>query len=192
MAEKPPAERVAQTGALRTKRAPTDMGPWIVSVQSLVPEQAPLQPAKRAAAPGWACSWTLVPRANAAAQVPPQAIPPGRLVTVPAPFPDFVTWIWSWIGSKRAVTDVACCSVTLQAPCPLQASDQPANWEFPSGWALSWTVVPRVKEAVHVEPQEIPAGWLVTVPPPAPVLVTRNSSGESSKTALIEVVRNAG
>ena len=60
----------------------------------------------------------------------------------------------------------------LQVPVPEHAPVQPANTEFASGAAVSVTAVPVLKLAVHVLPQLIPAGELVTVPPPVPVSVT--------------------
>ena len=59
-----------------------------VTVQAPVPEQpAPLQPPKVAPAAGAAVSVTVVPLAKLAAQVAPQAMPAGELVTVPLPVP---------------------------------------------------------------------------------------------------------
>jgi len=53
-----------------------------------VPEQPPpLQPEKVEPAAGAAVKVTEVPLANAAAQVVPQAMPAGALVTVPLPAP---------------------------------------------------------------------------------------------------------
>jgi len=58
--------------------------------------------------------------------------------------------------------------VTLQAPAPLHAPDQPVKSELGSGWAVNETTVPWGKLAVHVPPQSIPEGALVTLPEPAP------------------------
>ncbi len=69
-----------------------------------------------------------------------------------------------------AVTEVSLVNVTLQAPTPVQAPDQPANLEFAFGAAVRVTMVPLVKLALHVVPQLIPAGLLVIVPPPVPAL----------------------
>ena len=71
-----------------------------------------------------------------------------------------------------AVTEVALVNVTLQVPVPMQAPDQPANVEVVFGAAVSVTMVPLVKLALHVAPQSIPAGLLVTVPAPVPALWT--------------------
>jgi hypothetical protein len=62
--------------------------------------------------------------------------------------------------------------VTLQAPVPLHAPDQPAKSERGSGWAVNETTVPCGKLAVHVLPQSMPEGALVTLPEPAPVRET--------------------
>ena len=71
-----------------------------------------------------------------------------------------------------AVTETSLVNVTLQVPVPVQAPDQPANVEPAFGAAVSVTMVPLVKLALHVAPQSIPAGLLVTVPAPVPALWT--------------------
>lgn len=53
-----------------------------------------------------------------------------------------------------------------------QSPLQPAKVEPESGVAVSWTVVPELKFAEHVEPQFIPDGLLTTVPVPVPDLLT--------------------
>lgn len=80
---------------------------------------------------------------------------------------------------KVAVTDLFAVIVTTQLPVPEQAPLQPVNVELGSGVAVSVTVAPCPKLAEHVAPQSIPAGLLVTVPEPEPVLPTvrvRNTS----------------
>src|SRR5690349_16064074 len=58
---------------------------------------------------------------------------------------------------------------------PTQADPlQPANTEPADASAVSVTLVPELKPAEHVEPQLMPAGELVTVPPPAPILLMDN------------------
>jgi hypothetical protein len=53
--------------------------------------QSPPQPVKVQPASGVAVSVTIVPFANEVAQVAPQSIPAGELITVPVPDPAFVT-----------------------------------------------------------------------------------------------------
>jgi hypothetical protein len=67
------------------------MLPFIVTVQTLSPEQAPLQPAKNDPWAAATVSLTFVPEAKAALQVGLQLIPAGVLVTVPEPVPATVT-----------------------------------------------------------------------------------------------------
>ncbi len=71
-----------------------------------------------------------------------------------------------------AVTEVSLVKVTLQVPVPVQAPDQPANVEVAFGAAVSVTMVALVKLALHIAPQLIPAGLLMTVPAPVPALWT--------------------
>ncbi len=77
---------------------------------------------------------------------------------------------------KVAVTDAAPVSVTEQAPVPLHAPDHPANVDPDAAVAVSVTAVPLGKFAVHVVPQLIPDGALVTVPDPVPASVTVSCS----------------
>ena len=62
-----------------------------VTVQVAVPVQAPDQPAKVEPEEGVAVRVTEVPLLKVAAQVEPQLIPAGVLVTVPVPVPAGVT-----------------------------------------------------------------------------------------------------
>ena len=74
---------------------------------------------------------------------------------------------------KLAVTAFAAVMVTLQVPIPEHPLPlQPANLEFADGEAAKVTTVLLPKDAKQVEPQVMPAGLLVTVPLPAPVLLT--------------------
>ena len=75
---------------------------------------------------------------------------------------------------KVAVTDASAVSVTVHAPVPLQAPDQPANVDVAFGAADSVTAVPLAKLALQVDPQLMPAGLLVMVPAPPPALWTAN------------------
>jgi hypothetical protein len=95
-------------------------------------------------------------------------MPGGLLVTVPFPVPATVTVSIGAPGEvlKFAITEVFCINVTLHTPVPLQAPDHPANEEFAVGDAVSVTWVPLAKLALQVGPQLMPAGVLLTVPPP--------------------------
>jgi hypothetical protein len=71
-----------------------------------------------------------------------------------------------------AVTDSAASIVTEQLATPVHAPVQPANVEPEFGTWASATDVPLAKLAAHVPGHAIPAGVLVTVPPPDPAMVT--------------------
>src|SRR5690349_15681432 len=75
-------------------------------------------------------------------------------------------------AEKIAPTAVSLCRVRLQVPVPVHAPVHPVKVEPLLGFAVSITDVPTVKLAVHVCPQLMPAGALVTVPVPVPELVT--------------------
>jgi hypothetical protein len=72
---------------------------------------------------------------------------------------------------KLADTLVFAFIVTLQPPIPLHAPPQPERPQAMAGLAVNVTCVPAAKLALQVEPQSIPAGELVTVPP-APMTET--------------------
>ena len=159
---------VAVTAALPVK----------VTLQLPVPVQAPDQPANVELAFGAAVSVTIVPLVKLALHIAPQLIPEGLLVIVPAPVPELWTVSWKEVGGggalavNVAVTAALPVKVTLQLPVPVQAPDQPANVEVAFGAAVSVTIVPLVKLALHIAPQLIPAGLLVTFPAPVPALWT--------------------
>lgn len=75
---------------------------------------------------------------------------------------------------NEAVTPVLALRTTEQVPVPVQAPDQPLNFVLAAGAAVSTTVVPGLKVAVHVFGQLIPAGLLVITPFPVPVSLTAN------------------
>src|SRR5207247_8723951 len=82
-----------------------------------MPEQPPpLQPPKVEPAAGAAVSVTAVPLAKLAAQVAPQVMPAGLLVTVPAPVPALETVSVKVWRVKVAVAVVAARGVRVQAP----------------------------------------------------------------------------
>jgi len=143
-----------------------------------VPVHAPVHPAKIELAPGPAVSVTDVPTVKLALHVSPQVIPEGALVTVPAPLPESVTVSSTVAGGggaealNVALTDVWFASNIVQVPVPEQAPDQPAKNELAFGFAVSVSDVPLANLALHAEPQLIPEGLLVTVPPPVPAFWT--------------------
>lgn len=142
-----------------------------------VPEQSPPDhPPNVEPVLGTAVSVTEVPLAKLAVQFEPQLIPSGELVTVPLPDPDNVTVrVGPLVAAvlNVAVTDVVADAMMLQVPVPEHPPpDHPANVEPDAGVAVSATAVPDAKLALHVCPQLIPAGALVTDPDPPPAFVT--------------------
>jgi len=68
---------------------------------------------------------------------------------------------------------VAAVSVTVQVPVPVQPPPlQPLKAEPAAGAAVKVTEVPFGNAAEQVVPHEMPAGALVMVPLPVPVLLT--------------------
>ena len=87
-----------------------------------------------------------------------------------------------------AVTVAAALSVTAQVPVPVQLPPlQPVKVEPAAGVAVRVIAVPLANDAVHVAPQEMPAGLLVTVPLPAPVLETVRTNVGASVTVRLAV-----
>jgi hypothetical protein len=150
-----------------------------VTTHGPVPLQPPpLHPVNTDPAFGVAVRVTTVSLTNSAAHVAPQLIPAGLLVTVPVPAPASTTVSTGTVSAggsseKEAVTAVAPVTVTVQDPVPLQPPPlHPTKTELTPGIAVSVTTVPLTKLALHVAPQSIPAGLLVTVPVPDPARVT--------------------
>src|SRR5438067_6708936 len=81
---------------------------------------------------------------------------------------EVTTGAWAAVNRvvKLADTLVFAFIVRLQPPIPPQAPPQPARRQAAAGLALSVTCVPALKLALQVEPQSMPDGELVTVPPP--------------------------
>jgi len=78
---------------------------------------------------------------------------------------------------KLAVTVVATLTVTAQVPVPEHTPPlQPVNVEPAAGAAVRVTAAPGVNDCEQLAPQLIPAGALVTVPEPVPLLVTERVS----------------
>lgn len=71
-------------------------------------------------------------------------MPPGLLVTGPVPAPDLktVSSLFGVPAVKTAVTLRACVMLTVQAPVPVQAPDQPAKNDPPAAAGVSVTDVP--------------------------------------------------
>src|SRR5216117_762484 len=103
-----PALLILRPTDWRSNVAMTVVAAVRVTVQAPVPEQPPpLQPVKVEPVAGVAVSVTAVPLVKLAAQVAPQVIPAGALVTVPLPVPTLLTVsakVWS---VNVAVTVVA-------------------------------------------------------------------------------------
>ena len=142
----------------------------IVQVR-LVPLHAPAHPAKVELLAGVAVSVTEVPGSKLALHDCPQLMPEGVLATLPLPVPLKAT-ANTGEALKLAITEVFCVSVTLQTPVPLQAPDHPAKKKLAAGDAVSVTWVPLEKLALQDWPQLMPAGLLLTVPPPPPTAWT--------------------
>ena len=148
---------------------------WLIETVQVVavPVQAPDQLVKVEPAAGAAVRVTDVPLLKLAEHVLPQLIPAGLLVTVPVSVPARVVVSAYWMTANVAVTDCAWLIATVQVVAvPVQAPDQPVKLEPAVGAAVRVTDVPLLKLAEHVLPQLIPAGLLVTVPVPAPDLLT--------------------
>ena len=88
---------------------------------------------------------------------------------------------------KVAVIFSLALSVTTQVePLPQLPPVQPANVELAPAVALRVTAVPAANAALHVCPQLIPDGVLVTLPVPVPARATVRT-GEVLKFAVTEV-----
>jgi len=159
---------------------------FTVTVQVPVPVQPPpLQPVNVEPAAGAAVKVTAVPLANGDAQVVPQEMPAGALVTVPDPVPALVTVSVKGCSVNVAVTVCAAFTVTVQVPVPVQPPPlQPANVEPVAGVAVRVTAVPLANGEEQVVPHEMPAGELVTVPDPVPALVSVSVKGCSANVAV--------
>jgi phage tail protein X len=141
-----------------------------VKVQVPVPEQAPLQPAKVSFAAGVSLRVTRVLGGKLAEQVAGQLIPAGLLVMVPVPEPAKTT-VNPSSPLKVAVTLAVAARVRVQVLVPEQAPLQPTNTPSGPGVSLRVILLFGAKLAEHVVGQLIPAGLLVTVPPPTTATV---------------------
>ena len=71
--------------------------------------------------------------------------------------------------------------LTVHVPVPEQSPLQPVKVEPLAGVAVRLMEVPFAKLAEHVLPQLMPAGLLLTVPSPGPVLfTTKRASGSAT------------
>jgi hypothetical protein len=114
-------------------------------------------------------------------------MPAGELVTVPLPVPVRLTVNVRLTDVKVAVTVLVPLMVTLQVLPELESHPlQLVNVELPSGVAVNVTAVPLLYVAEHVGPQLMPAGELVTVPPPVPVLLTFKVCWTAVKVAVTD------
>ena len=87
----PEPHRSTETVNDPSKLAATDFAESIVTEHEPVPEHAPLHPEKAEPVEGVAVNSTTVPPEYVSVQSDPQSIPPGLLVTVPAPVPTLET-----------------------------------------------------------------------------------------------------
>src|SRR5437016_3604331 len=129
----------AAGGVMSVNVAVTVVAAETVTMQGPVPAQPPpVQPAKEEPAAGAAVRVTAVPLGKLAAQVAPQLMPAGALVTVPVPVPALET-VSAKVGSVNvAVTVVAAETVTVHVPVPEQPPPlQPVKVEPPAGAAVS-------------------------------------------------------
>src|ERR1700752_4053383 len=107
------------------------------------------------------------------AQVGPQSIAIGEEDWVPLTVPLPILTMVSVLGTKATLTVRVWSIVTVQEmdpeqPPPEKMPMDPAN----GGVAVSVTGVPCTKLAAQVAPQLMPAGLLVTVPPPVTSMVS--------------------
>jgi hypothetical protein len=75
-------------------------------------------------------------------------------------------------AERFAHTEVSLTRVRLHGSVPEQAPVHPVKVELALGFAFNRTDVPVAKLALHISPQLMPAGALVTVPVPVPKVVT--------------------
>lgn len=154
------------------KVAVTDLLAVRFNTQLAVPVHAPLHPVKVEPTSGVAVRVTVVPWGKVAEHVAPQSMPAGLLVTVPEPVPVLPTVTVRTI-SKVAVTVVSALIAKVHVPVPVQPPPlHPVKVELAPAVAVRITDVFGPKPAEQVAPQSMPPGLLVTVPEPAPALIT--------------------
>ena len=116
---------------------------------------------------------------------------PGSLTsTVPRTGVTFADWPPVGGGGRKvALTFRGPLTSRVHVLAPLHAPPQPPNVQPGSGFATSVTALPSAKRAVHVVPQSMPAGVLVTLPSPVFETVTGLGGGSSaSKRVMVRRV----
>jgi hypothetical protein len=115
-------------------------------------------------------------------------MPAGLLVTVPPPVPASDTVNCTGSNVNVAVTERATSSATVQVAAePVHAPLQPVKLEPAAATAVSVTDAPLTKLNWQVAPQLMPAGLLVTVPPPVPDLLTVRGIGSNVNVAVADL-----
>ena len=149
---------------------------WMSSISTTHvprPVHAPPHPANALPGTGIAVSVTSVPAGNDVAHVKPQLMPAGVLVI--DPLPRSMTVSANWPGGtleNDALTNLLPSIVRSQTLVPLHAPPHPVKLNPGFGVATTLTGVPSAKPAMHVEPQLMPAGIVVTTPPAPPATVS--------------------
>jgi hypothetical protein len=156
----------------------------LASVHGPVPVQAPLHPVKMDPLSAVAVSVTAVLARYVAVHVDPQLTPAGTLITVPAPLPAKLTVTVLVFAVNVAVTLADALPPSVQVPVPVQPPLQPANVDPVAAVAVNVTDVPAKYVALHVGPQLIPAGLLLTPPAPVPARLTETVLGFAVKVAV--------
>lgn len=108
-------------------------------------------------------------------------MPAGEELTKPNPAPALLTVsVCGGPALNCAVTCRGACMLSVHTPVPVQSPLQPAKEEPEAGVAVSVTLLPSAKVALHVGPQLIPPTELLTVPLPEPLLLTESDIAEES------------
>src|SRR5258706_6048531 len=167
--------------------AVTEVSLWRVRLQVVaVPLQAPPHPMNRAEVDAAATSVALAPFASVALQ----AVAPSPQESVPVTFPGPVTvadrvTCGGGPASKWAKTWVSARMTTEHAPGPLQPAPHPMNFAVPVLVAVSATVLPSGKSALHGDcVQSMPAGLDTTRPWPSTTTTRRREPGGRVKAAV--------
>ncbi len=116
------------------------------------------------------------------------------LVSSPGPEVIVVSGAVVSAGSNVAWTVRSSSRVTWHAPAPLQSPDHPAKNDPAVGVAVRSTVVPSSYDSLQSLPQSIPAGSLVIVPAPAPIVLafSRYVGTETPLPATMAMLCGAG